>query len=292
MSNGMKREDIIVKGWEDYELLDSGEGRKLERFSSIITDRPDPQVLWEKQNLSLWPNAQAQFLWADKGERWKIEKGVPETWNLDYKNMKLELSCKGFKHVGVFPEHSHQWDEIIALGKKHKNLKMINLFGYTGAVSIAGALSDMEVTHIDASKTTIATVKENMKLSGLTESSIRTVCEDTLKYVKRLIQRGEKFEIIIMDPPKFGRGPKGEVWKIEESLGELMALIPQILSPKAKMVILNGYASGYSARTFGELLAEALLPRFEGAVLYGDIGIQQNGSERVLTTGIYSKWKK
>ncbi len=287
----MKREDVVIKGWDEYELLDSGNGRKLEKFGRFITDRPDPQVLWKKTDPKSWVNVQAQFAWAQKGQRWKLEKGVPEVWNLSYKNIKLELSCKGFKHVGVFPEHSHQWDEIMTLGKKNPGARMLNLFGYTGAASIAAAVAGMEVTHIDASKTTIATVKENMRLSNLPETAIRTVCEDTLKYVKRLIAREEQFEVIVMDPPAFGRGPKGEVWKIEESLAELLSLIPSLLSPNAKLVILNGYASGYSARTFGELLEESLIT-MKGSITYGDIGIQQKNCDRVLTTGIYARWQK
>jgi 23S rRNA (cytosine1962-C5)-methyltransferase len=147
----------------------------------------------------------------------------------------------------------------------------------------------MAVTHIDASKTTIATVRENIKLSKLPDTSIRTVCEDTLKYVRRLVQRGEQFEVVVMDPPAFGRGPKGEVWKIEESLQELLSLIPKILSPKAKLVILNGYASGYSARTFGELIRGVFSG---GNISYGDIGIKQKNTDRILTTGIYAKWYK
>lgn len=285
----MERIDIIKAGWKDYELIDSGGGRKLEFIGGVITDRPDPQALWQKTNKDNWADAQAQFIWAQKGERWHLVKGVSEIWNFSYKDIKLELSFKGFKHVGVFPEHASQWDEIISLGKKYKNLKMLNLFGYTGASSIAGALSGMEVTHIDASKTTIATVKTNMKLSKLADNSVRTVCEDTLKYVKRLIQRGETFEVIVMDPPAFGRGPKGEVWKIEESLSELLSLLPKILSPKAKMVILNGYASGYSARTFAELLNKAIESK-KGKIYYGDVGLQQKDSDTILTTGIYAKW--
>lgn len=287
----MERNDITIQGWKDYELIDSGEGRKLERFATVVTDRPDPQALWQKTSPKEWLQTQAQFLWAEKGERWRLEKGVPEIWLLSYKDMKLELSCKGFKHVGIFPEHSHQWDEILALGKKNKGLRMLNLFGYTGAASIAGALAGMEVTHIDASKTTIVKVKENMKLSHLPDSAIRTVCEDTLKYVKRLIQRGEQFEVIIMDPPAFGRGPKGEVWKIEESLSELLSLIPALLNSSARLVILNGYASGYSARTFGEMLGQALENK-KGTISYGDLGIEQKNSSRILTTGIYAKWRR
>ncbi|HRH25036.1 MAG TPA: RsmD family RNA methyltransferase [Candidatus Paceibacterota bacterium] len=290
----IKREDITISNWDDYELLDSGEGRKLERFGTVVTDRPDPQVLWKKSDINVWASSTAQFVWVQKGERWKLDKDLRETWTFSYKNIKLELSCKGFKHVGVFPEHSHQWDEIMTLGlsaqagAKNKGLKMLNLFGYTGAASIAGALAGMEVTHIDASKTTIATVKENISLSGLPADSIRTVCEDTLRYVKRLVQRGEKFDVIVMDPPKFGRGPKGEVWKIEESLSELLSFIPSILSEKPKLVILNGYAAEYSARTFAELLSQ-ILPG--GNISYGDIGIEQKNGNRILTTGIYAKWR-
>ena len=284
----MKRQDITAKGWDAYELLDSGDGRKLERFGSVVLDRPDPQVLWQRGTPSMWVQAQAQFVWADKGERWKLEKGIPESWTISWRDMTLSLSFKGFKHIGVFPEHAHQWEELLLLGQLHSNLRMLNLFGYTGAASVAGALAGMQVTHVDASKSTIETVKENIANSGLAKDTVRVICEDALKYAKRLIQRGETFDVIVMDPPAFGRGPKGEVWKIEESLKELLGAIPQLLSPDAKLVILNGYASGYSARTFGELLHEAL-PK--GECSYGDIGIVQNNTDRILTTGIYAKWR-
>lgn len=284
----MKRQDITAKGWDAYELLDSGDGRKLERFGSVVLDRPDPQALWSKQFPALWLGAQAQFVWADKGERWKLEKGIPESWTISWRDMTLSLSFKGFKHIGIFPEHAHQWEELLLLGQRYSNLCMLNLFGYTGAASVAGALAGMQVTHVDASKSTIETVKENIAHSGLAKDAVRVICEDALKYAKRLIQRGETFDVIVMDPPAFGRGPKGEVWKIEESLKELLSLIPQLLSQDAKLVILNGYASGYSARTFGELLHEALP---EGECSYGDIGIAQQDIDRILTTGIYAKWR-
>lgn len=282
----MKRIDITTEGWSDYQLIDSGAGRKLERFGSIVLDRPDPQALWHKSTSDLWLDAQAQFLWVDKGERWKLAAGTPEVWQITRGDMKFELSLKGFKHVGLFPEHAHQWEEITKLGTKNKGLKMLNLFGYTGAASIAGALSGMEVTHVDASKSTIDTVKRNAELSGLPTDALRTVCEDALRYAKRLVARGEQFEVIVMDPPAFGRGPKGEVWKIEESLLELVSLLPQLVSSNAKLVILNGYASGYSARTFGELLGDALGDEY---VSYGEVAIA--GTDRLLTTGIYAAWR-
>jgi 23S rRNA (cytosine1962-C5)-methyltransferase len=269
--------------------LDSGNGRKLERFGVIVLDRPDPQAIWNKAYPANWVDAEAQFAWADKGERWKLSKNIPETWSIRWHDMTLNLSFKGFKHIGVFPEHAHQWEALLALGKAHKGLRMLNLFGYTGAASIAGAIAGMSVTHVDASKSTIETVKDNIIQSGLPKDAIRIICEDTSRYMKRLIKRGEQFEVIVMDPPAFGRGPKGEVWKIEESLSELVGLLSELLSKDAKLVILNGYASGYSARTFGEILHGALP---EGDVSYGDIGIVHADAERILSTGIYAAWKR
>jgi 23S rRNA (cytosine1962-C5)-methyltransferase len=284
----MKRIDVITTGWEEYTLLDSGEGRKLEQFGGIILDRPDPQALWLKHTPQLWSTAQAQFLWAEKGDRWSTAKGLAEEWNIQWHKMKLTLSFKGFKHIGIFPEHEQQWLELQTIGKKHDGLRMLNLFGYTGAASIVAAQAGMAVTHIDASSQTVATVKENALQSGLSATALRVVTEDALKYAKRLVQRGEQFDVIVMDPPAFGRGPKGEVWKIEEKILELTALIPQLLSPQAKLVILNGYAAGFSARTFAELLHDVLR---EGTISYGDVSLQQQDSERVLTTGIYAKWQ-
>lgn len=284
----MKRTDRTTTGWSDYELLDSGDGRKLERFGAVITDRPDPQALWSKTTPAQWQRANAQFVWKDTGERWKIEKGIPETWNIQWSSVVLELSFKGFKHLGVFPEHEWQWKEI-TVAAKTSGSRVLNLFGYTGAASLAAAHAGATVTHIDASKQTIATLKENMRLSGLRNDAIRTVCEDALRYAKRLVQRGEQFEIIVMDPPAFGRGPKGEVWKIEEKITELLTLVPQLLSKNAKLVLLNGYASGYAAQTFGELLSDTLRNR-GGEISFGDVGIKQKNGDRVLTTGIYSTW--
>jgi 23S rRNA (cytosine1962-C5)-methyltransferase len=283
----MKRIDVVTTGWSEYELLDSGEGRKLERFGIVHTDRPDPQAVWKKKNTGQWQDIDAQFLWKDKGERWKTNKGVPETWSIEWNTLSFQLSFKGFKHLGIFPEHAAQWKEIMDVAKT-PGCRVLNLFGYTGAASMAAAAGGAKVTHVDASKQSIATLKENMKASGLAADAVRTVAEDTMRYVKRLVQREEQFEVIIMDPPAFGRGPKGEVWKIEEKLSELISYIPKLLSKDAKLVIVNGYAAGYAAHTFGELLADVLGDR--GEIVYGDVGIKQKNSNRVLTTGIYGKW--
>jgi 23S rRNA (cytosine1962-C5)-methyltransferase len=230
----MKRIDSIQKEWEDYTLMDSGEGRKLERIGGILCDRPDPQSLWKKTvPQTLWESADIYFKWEEKGERWNI-KNKKDEWVISYNGITLSLFLSGAKHIGVFPEHAHQWDEIIEIGKKHKNknMKMLNLFGYTGAASIAGALSGMEVTHVDASKTTIETLKKNAELSNLPENSIRTICEDALKYIKRLVERGETFDVIVMDPPAFGRGPKKEVWKISDKFVKTTAIAQSALGDK------------------------------------------------------------
>lgn len=284
----MKRIDKVQQGWDDYYLVDYGEGRKLEYIGGLLCDRPDPQSIGKKiKPTSVWKDVDVYFLWEEKGDRW-YTKNKKDDWSCGYENVRLSLFLSGTKHIGIFPEHAHQWGEFSALGKESKKkIRMLNLFGYTGGASIAGASAGFEVTHVDASKTTIETVKKNRTLSKLPDTALRIVCEDALRYVKRLIERGEQFEIIVMDPPAFGRGPKGEVWKIEESLVELLSLIPSLLSTDAHMVLLNGYASGYSALTFGGLLKE-VLPN--GQVVYGDISIQQKDSERVLSTGIYAKW--
>lgn len=285
----MKRKDYIINNWSEYSLLDSGNSRKLERFGDIVLDRPEPQAIWDKKNKDIWLDAHAHFVWADKGERWKLSKDLKESWDINWNDLKIGLSFKGFKHIGIFPEHSIQWQKIKDLGENYPGLKMLNLFGYTGVASIAGASVNMEVTHIDASKQTIQTLKDNLKKSKLENSKIKIIVEDALRYVKRLIARGEKFDVIVMDPPAFGRGPKGEVWKIEESLSELMSLIPKIISKNVKLIILNGYASGYSAQTFGQVLSDTL--GIED-IVYGEIGIKEKDSDRILTTGIYSMYSK
>lgn len=294
MNTSMKRIDYITTPWSDYELLDCGEGRKLERFGTIVIDRPDPQALWLKTNPSLWKTSTARFIWAQKGERWDIDEDVVKHWTFAYTKapiaaLQMSVGLGSFKHIGVFPEHAAQWQDIAYIAQKSPRMRVLNLFGYTGAASIAAALAGAQVTHVDASKQTIATVKENIRLSGLPSDAVRLLTEDALQYVKRLIKRGEQFEMIIMDPPAFGRGPKGEVWKIEEKLPELIAAIPALLSDDAVTVILNGYAAGYSARSFGELLQSVQMVQ-GGNIVYGDVGIQQSKSDRVLSTGIYAKW--
>ena len=284
----MKRIDVIVKNIPDYELLDSGDGRKLEKFGTIVLDRPDTQAIWQKSHPDIWENADAKFVWSEKGERWFFYKKIPESWEMKIKDIVVNLKLSQFKHVGIFPEHFQQW-EMLKNIKATNSLKMLNVFGYTGVATLFGAKAGMKVTHIDSSKQAISWLKENIKSSGLPIDAVRTVNDDALKYMKRLATRGEEFDIIFLDPPAFGRGAKGEVWKIEESLKEMISLIPKILSKNAQLVILNGYASSYSARTFGEIFKDIFT---EKGVIYGEISLEENKSNRSLTTGIYAQWSK
>lgn len=286
----MERHDKTITSWVEYSLIDSGNGRKLEKFGTLVCDRPDPQALWKKSlTVDTWASAQATFSQEGTTPQWVKEPTTLSEWGFGYKDIRLTLSFSEFKHVGVFPEHAWQWDFIQSVGARRPKMKLLNLFGYTGAASIAGAIVGMEVTHVDASKKMIDRTKENAKQSGLRPDALRVVCEDALKYAKRLIERGETFEAIVCDPPSFGRGPKGELWKIEEDLSSLVALFPKLLSGNPAFVLLNGYAAGYSARTFGELLCDTLPP---GVIQYGDVGIVQETSLRTLTTGIYGLWQK
>lgn len=297
----INRVDVCTTGWADYELIDSGEGRKLERFGEVILDRPDPQALWKQETPSRWQEAHARFEWGEKEERWKLQKEIPAQWMVRWNDVALALSLKEFKHVGLFPEHASQWEliqHVCTSISGQKKIRVLNLFGYTGAASVVAAHAGALVTHVDASKHAIEMVKENAARSGLAPDAIRTITEDALKYAKRLVQRGEQFEIIVMDPPAFGRGPKGEVWKIEEGLPELLALIPALLSEDARLVILNGYAAGFSARTFGELFEDIFKQKTQernGEISYGDISLvqssQQKNSSRLLATGIYAAWQ-
>ena len=284
----MIRLDLVIKNIPNYELLDSGDGRKLEKFGNIILDRPDTQAIWQKTNPDIWNNIDAKFVWSEKGERWFSHKKIPESWQMKVKNVTTNLKLSQFKHVGIFPEHFQQW-EMLENIKSPNGMKMLNLFGYTGVATLFAAHAGMKVTHVDSSKQTLSWLKENIKSSDLPQDSVRTINEDALKYMKRLVTRGEEFDIIYLDPPSFGRGTKGEVWKIEDSLREIISLIPKILSKDATLVILNGYASTYSARTFGELFGEIF---DEKNVTYGEIGLKQNKSDKILTTGIYTQWQK
>lgn len=271
---------------EEYELLDSGDGEKLERFGGVVLRRPDPQILWKKSlSGDKWQEAHAYF---DK--QWIGRKKVADSWNIsiDGKTFKLKLSA--FKHVGIFPEQRENWKWLEScIVDAKKPVSVLNLFGYTGGMTLAALKVGAAVTHVDGSKTALTWAKENSILSGLTDKSVRWILDDVLTFVKREIKRGNTYDVVVMDPPAFGHGPNKEVWKIENQLPELIALLPELLSKKPLCVLANGYASGYSSIAYENLL-QPLTKTFGGSIEKGELVIAESGG-RLLPAGISARWE-
>lgn len=284
----MKYKDIITTNWDDYELLDSGDGRKLERFGEVVTDRPETQALWSKRKPELWKTADAVFNFVGQEGKWKVKSNITIDWNIRFKGCKFKLQRTAFKHVGLFPEHASQWEWLMSeIEGFVKRPKILNLFGYTGAASITAAKAGAEVTHVDASKQSVEWAKENMLASDLPKDTIKWVIEDALAYVRREARRGNKYEGILLDPPAFGRGTKGQVWRIENDLTELLKVIKEILSDKpGSFVLLSGYAAGYAPQSFAQAV-ESIFGSDHFNIQYGQLNIQESSTKRVIPTGIY-----
>lgn len=271
---------------EGYELIDSGDHMKLERFGAHTLARPDTQAIWPKNPSAPWDKAAATFLFNGGKGSWN-QNELPESWNVSMSGMTLKAKLSSFKHTGLFPEQEPNWSWSTEQIAKLKSPKVLNLFGYTGAASVAAALAGAEVTHVDSSKASIAWAKENADASGITEGQIRYMHEDVRAFVKREIRRGAKYEGILLDPPAFGRGSKDEVWKIEEDLLPLVELLKELLSPEpGSFFLLNGYAAGYAPLSFAELV-QAVFPAANTE--YGELRIQEAGG-RELPCGMYVRF--
>lgn len=280
--------------WNDYELLDSGDGMKLERFGAIVLARPETQALWKKQKPELWEGAHAEFSFhlpaqaGDKKGKWNVRKPVPESWELTHGDLTFLARLTGFKHTGVFPEQEPNWTWISERVKKLGSPQALNLFGYTGIASLAAAQAGAFVTHVDASKQSLDWAHENARHSHIPEDKIRWILDDALAFVKREARRGAKYDGIILDPPAFGRGAKGEVWKIEEDLPKLLAALKDILSDKpGSFFLVNGYAAGYAPRSFAQAV-ESAFGETNGEC--GELYIKEASSERVMPAGIYVRF--
>jgi len=289
----MQRKDLITSGWKDYELLDSGDGMKLERYGEILLSRPETQALWKPERPELWEKAHAVFEWQEGKSTWKTKKDIPNSWPLSWHDISFTARMSAFKHTGIFPEQAANWEWVEQiLEKNSKNSseapKVLNLFGYTGIVSVVAAHTGAVVTHIDASKQSLDWAHDNARLSQIPEGTIKYLFEDAMQFVRREVRRGSKYDGIILDPPAFGRGAKGEVWKIEEQLPELIALTKEILSDKSgSSYLLNGYAAGYSANSFSQLVT-SVFGDVNGN--FGDLNIKESNSDRVIPAGIYTSF--
>ncbi len=289
----IKRLTLTTLSGKDYELLDSGGEEKLERYGTFVLVRPDPQALWEKKLPAAdWEKADAIFVRKGKEGEWNMKSALPKDWEVSFGDLQMVIKTTSFKHTGLFPEQEPNWSwirEVVASAPDNPP-KVLNLFGYTGGATLAAAQAGAEVVHVDASKTAVTWARENAARSGLSEKPIRWITEDVLAFVRREIKRGSRYDLIIMDPPAFGHGPKDELWKIEEHLLELMKLCKDLLTEKPLGIQMSGYAAGYSPLAFAYNL-EPFARQYGGEVECGDLTIEERGSGRLLPCGIFARWK-
>lgn len=281
-------EHLVTTGWADYELLDSGDSEKLERFGDIVVARPETQAIWAKKKPELWANVHASFVSRDGKGKWETHKPVPEAWTLAFGETRFSAKLTGFKHTGIFPEQAPNWEWLTERVKSTENQSVLNLFGYTGVASLVAAHAGAQVTHVDASKQSLDWAHDNARLTQLPDDQIRWILDDALAFAKREVRRGAQYDGIILDPPAFGRGAKGEVWKIEEALPLLLAELAKLLSPNSgSFFLINGYAAGYAARSFAQTIESAF---GETGGSSGELYIQESASDRVIPAGIYVRF--
>ena len=273
--------------WKDYELLDTSDGEKLERWGKYTLIRPDPQVIWktEKKDI-LWKNADASYKRSRSGGGAWSENRLPESWTISYGDLRFRIKPMGFKHTGLFPEQAANWDWFSELIRNAgRPIKVLNLFAYTGGATVAAAKAGASVCHVDASKGMVAAAKENASLSGLSDAPIRYIVDDCKKFIEREIRRGNKYDGIIMDPPSYGRGPTGEVWKIEESIDDFVKLTASVLSDNPLFFLLNSYTTGLSASTMKYITDTKLLPKFKGKSEADELGLPVKNTGLALPCG-------
>lgn len=286
----------LSNDWKDYICLDAGSGEKLEYWNGVILRRPDPQAIWPVNTDSdLWNNPNGHYYRSDKGGgHWEFKKKLPEYWTVSYKELSFKVSPTNFKHTGLFPEQAVNWDFMIdKIKKSNRDIKVLNLFAYTGAATIACSYAGaVEVVHVDAAKGMVEWAKENMKLSNLENNRIRFIVDDCLKFVERESRRGHKYDAIIMDPPSYGRGPNGEVWKFEDNIYHLIKACLTILSDNPLFFSVNSYTTGISSTVLENILKTTILPVYpNGTVEAGEVGLPIQNNNLVLPCGIYGRWQ-
>lgn len=304
----MKNSNILItEPTADYELIDSGNGEKLERFGDFVLSRPDPQALWAKRlDLAEWKKADASFSRDEDSvsqkSGWTIKSNLPDRWVIDFGKMKFQIKPTAFKHVGLFPEQVVNWEWMEEQAKSSKlkakngeqaDLEVLNLFGYTGGATLACAKIGAKVVHVDGSKSAITWARENAELSGLKDKPVRWILEDARSFVSREIKRGRKYDGIIMDPPAFGHGPENELWKIEEDFLPLVQDCLKLLKDKPLFFLINGYSAGYSAIAYENVLL-SLVEKYGGEIEIGELAISESKKEglptRLLPCGIFARW--
>jgi 23S rRNA (cytosine1962-C5)-methyltransferase len=285
---------LRAANWKDYELIDTSAGERLERWGNVILIRPDPQIIWDTPKSNpLWRQANARYLRAQTGGgSWQEMKKVPPMWKIGYSGMTFQLKTMGFKHTGVFPEQAVNWDFAMKkIQDSGREIKVLNLFGYTGAATLACLKAGAQVCHVDASKGMVAWAKENAAASGLSDRPARWLVDDCVKFVQREQRRGNTYDGIIMDPPSYGRGPNGEIWKLEEQLYPLVEMCVPILSQNPLFFLLNSYTTGLSPAVMEYLLNILIQKKFGGTVSAEEIGLPVTESGLVLPCGSTAIWE-
>ena len=289
---------FIAEGWKDYEVIDTSAGEKLERWGDYYLVRPDPQVIWDtpKDNPH-WKNPNGHYHRSNKGGgEWEFGK-LPDEWTIGYRNLTFCLKPFAFKHTGLFPEQAANWDWFSSIIKEalaenpNREISVLNLFAYTGGATISAAAAGAKVTHVDAAKGMVGWAKENARISGLENAPIRWLVDDCVKFVEREIRRGNKYDAIIMDPPSYGRGPKGEIWKIEECVFPLIERTAMILADKPLFVLVNSYTTGLQPAVLSYMMNTVFVRKFGGSVVADEVGLPVSGTGLVLPCGASGRYK-
>ncbi len=286
----------VSDGWQDYELIDCSDGERLERWGDIFLIRPDPQALWNtRRNNPMWHKAHARYVRSNQGGgAWQFYKKIPEVWQIGYKDLKFNLKPMGFKHTGVFTEQACNWDLVGDIIEKsgRDDIKVLNLFAYTGAATISALKKGASVCHVDASKGMVQWAKENAASTGVADRSVRWIVDDCMKFVAREIRRGNKYDIIIMDPPSYGRGPGGEVWKLENEIYGFVDQCKELLTDDSLAVLINSYTAGVSPAVMSYILNTTVSKRFGGKAYADEIGLPVTQTGLVLPCGSTAVWTK
>lgn len=290
---------MILKAdqWKDYSCLDAGNGEKLEQWKGIVLRRPDPQAIWPMYENKDWKKADAVYHRSNKGGgQWEYKKRLPESWTINYRNLTFKVSPTGFKHTGIFPEQAVNWDWMHDLIASHKDeeIRVLNLFGYTGCATMAcSEAGASEVVHVDASKGMVQWAKENRDLSHLESNKIRFIVDDCLKFVEREKRRGHTYHGILMDPPSYGRGPNGEMWKFEKEITGLIKACLEILDENALFFLINSYTTGFSSIVLEDLMKTMILTEHpNGTISCGEVAIPLQNRDLLLPCGIYGRWER
>ncbi|HJJ11011.1 MAG TPA: class I SAM-dependent methyltransferase [Clostridiaceae bacterium] len=282
----------LASDWNDYQILDMANGEKLEKWNNITLVRPDPQIIWKQKTYpEKWKKADAKYSRSNTGGgAWNYNKKLPSAWQVKYKDLVFNIKPMGFKHTGLFPEQAVNWDWMINKIKgANKEIKVLNLFAYTGGATVACLSAGASVCHVDSSKGMVSWAKENVTSSGLQDRKVRYIVDDVVKFVNREIRRGNKYDAIIMDPPSYGRGTNGEVWKFEDNIYDLVELCSKVLTDKPLFFLINSYTTGISSMVLENILK--LNIHAKGKFSNGEIGIPMQNSNLVLPCGIYGRWE-